>query len=193
MFKVKSLKKENQDIIGWLEIKGTHINYPVLQGKDNEYYRTHNYKKEKSKNGSIFLDKAYNWEIPSTNLLIYGHNMQNGTMFEELLKYKNEDFLKSHPVIRFTTDTEDSEYEIFSVLKSRVYYKKEENVFRYYYFINAETEEDYNKFIENAKKESLYNIDIPVKYNQKLITLSTCSYHTKDGRFAVIARKKEEQ
>ena len=189
MLQVQSLKTENPDIVGWLEIKGTNVSYPVLQGSDNEFYITHNYKKEKSKNGSIFLSKDYDWNIPSTNLLIYGHNMQNGTMFEELLKYADYNFYVQHPIINFTTVDEDAEYEIISVFKSRVYYKSEQNVFRYYYFINAETEDEYNEFVSNAKNASLYNIDANATYGDQLITLSTCSYHVKDGRFAVVGRK----
>ena len=189
MLQVKKLQEEeNPDIVGWLEIENTSINYPVLQGTDNEYYMTHNYKKQKSKNGSIFLTKDYDWSIPSSNLLIYGHNLNNGTMFQELLKYEKESFYKEHPVIRFTTENEDAEYEIIAVLKARVYYKSEQNVFRYYYFVNAETEEEYNEFVENAKKESLYSIDKTAKFGEQLITLSTCSYHVKDGRFAVIGK-----
>ena len=190
MVKVKKLKEENSDIIGWLEIENTNINYPVLQGTDNEYYMNHNYKKQKSKNGSIFLAKEYDWSIPSSNLLIYGHNFNNGAMFQELLKYNDKSFYIKHPTIRFTTVTEDAEYEIISVFKSRVYYKSEKNVFRYYYFINANTEEEYNQFVTNAKKASLYDIDVTAKYGDQLLTLSTCSFHVKDGRFAVVARKK---
>ena len=189
MIKLKTLQKENPDIIGWLEIENTNINYPVLQGTDNEYYMTHNYKKEKSKKGSIFLSKDYDWNIPSTNLLIYGHNLRNGTMFEELLEYENEEFYKEHPIIRFTTAEEDAEYVIISVFKSRVYYKYEKNVFRYYYFVNAKTQEEYNEFIGNAKKASLYNIEETAVFGDQLITLSTCSYHTEDGRFVVVGRK----
>lgn len=189
MLKVKKLQEENKDVVGWIEIEGTNINYPVLQGVDNEYYMNHNYKKEKSKNGSIFLTKDYDWSIPSSNLLIYGHNFNNGTMFQSLLKYADENFYKQHPIIRFTTAEEDSKYEIISVFKSRVYYKSEKNVFRYYYFVNAKTEEEYNEFIKNAKKASLYDIDATAKYGEQLITLSTCSYHVEDGRFAVIGRK----
>ena len=190
MLKVKSLQEQNPDIVGWLEISGTSINYPVLQGTDNEYYMTHNYKKEKSKNGSIFLSKDYNWEIPSSNLLIYGHNMLNGTMFEELLKYSDKSFYIEHPIIKFTTSSEDMEFEIISILQTRVFYKSEKNVFRYYNFVNAENEYEYNEFIQNAKKESLYDIPTTAKYGDQLITLSTCSYHVQDGRFAVIGRKK---
>ena len=189
ILKVQKLQEENPDIVGWLEIEGTSIYYPVLQGDDNEYYMAHNYKKQKSKNGSIFLTKDYDWSIPSSNLLIYGHNLSNGTMFQELLKYEKEDFYKKHPIIRFTTNNEDAEYEIISAFKSRVYYKSEKNVFRYYYFVNAKTEAEYNEFVQNAKKASLYNIDKTAQYGEQLITLSTCSYHVEDGRFAVVGRK----
>lgn len=150
---------------------------------------THNYKKEKSKNGSIFLTKEYDWTIPSSNLLIYGHNLGNGTMFQELLKYKDEEFYKEHPIIRFTTAFEDVKFEIISVFQSRVYYKSEKNVFRYYYFVNPETEEEYNEFVESAKRVSLYEIEATANYGDSLITLSTCSYHVKDGRFAVVGKK----
>ena len=189
MTQLKEIQEINSDIVGWLEIPNTNINYPVLQGSDNEYYMTHNYKKEYSKNGSIFLAKDYDWTIPSSNLLIYGHNLGNGEMFQELLKYENQDYYNQHPIIRFTTTKEDAEYEIISVFKSRVYYKSEQNVFRYYYFINANTEDEYNQFINNAKQASLYNIEASAKYGDQLITLSTCSYHVEDGRFAVIGRK----
>lgn len=190
MLKVKKLQKENDDIVGWLEIEDTNINYPVLQGNDNEFYLNHNYKKEKSEKGSIFLDAKYNWDIPSNNLLIYGHNIINGLMFQDLLKYESQDFYKKHPNIRFTTEKEDKEYEIISVFKSRVYYKSEKNVFRYYDFINAKKEEDYMEFVKNAKKASIYDTEVTAKYGDELITLVTCSYHTEDGRFVVIGREK---
>ena len=190
MLQVQELQKENPDVVGWIEIEETNINYPVLQGTDNSYYMTHNYKKEETKDGSIFLDKDYDWSIPSSNLLMYGHNMGDGAMFQDLLKYENEEFYKQHPIVRFTTATEDAEYEIISAFKSRVYYKSEKNVFRYYYFINADNEEEYNEFVSNAKEASFYDTGKAAEYGDQLMTLSTCSYHTEDGRFAVVARKK---
>ena len=192
MLQVKELQEQNPDIIGWLEIENTNINYPVLQGTDNSYYMTHNYKKENSKNGSIFLDANYDWNIPSNNLLIYGHNLGNGMMFQELLKYEKESFYQEHPVIRFTTAEEDAEYEIISAFKSRVYHKSEKNVFRYYFFLNSESEEEYNQFVKNAKNVSLYPINVTASYGDQLITLSTCSYYVQDGRFAVVGRKIEQ-
>lgn len=190
--KVKELQKQNSDIVGWLEIVDTDISYPILQGIDNDYYMTHNYKKRKSKNGSLFLDKDYNWDKPSTNLLIYGHN-NRGTneMFVELLKYKDEEFYKEHPIIRFTTEKEDAIYEIISTFLSRVYYKREKDVFRYYYFIDANNEEEYDYYVSESKKASLYNIDATAKYGEQLITLSTCDFSREDGRFVVVARKQD--
>lgn len=191
MFKVGKLQEGNEDIVGWIEIEETNINYPVLQGNDNEYYLTHNYKKEKSQKGSIFLDAEYDWSIPSNNLLIYGHNIMNDLMFKDLLKYADKEFYKEHPVIRFTTKENDGEYEIISAFKSKVFNKSDTNVFRYYNFMNAETEAEYNEFVENSKKASLYDIEATAEYGDELITLITCSYHTTDGRFVVIGREKK--
>lgn len=191
MLQVEELKKENEDVVGWLQIEDSNINFPVLQGSDNEYYITHNYKKEKSKDGAIFLDKDYNWDIPSSNLLIYGHNNKNGNMFQELLNYKEESYYLKHPIIKFTTINEDSNYEIISVFLSRVYYKNEKDVFRYYYFINANNEEEYNNYVSESKKASLYDTGKTAKYGDQLLTLSTCEYSQEDGRFVVIARRQD--
>ena len=191
MIQVKSLQQENSDVVGFLEIENTNISYPVVQGNDNEYYMTHNYKKEKSKNGAIFLDKDYDWNIPSNNYLIYGHNLNNGTMFQELLKYANESYYKEHPTISFTTADEEGVYDIISIFRSKVYYTSD-NVFKYYFFINPKTKEEYNDYIKNIKEISLYNIEQTSDYGTQLITLSTCSYHVKDGRFVIVGAKKEE-
>lgn len=190
ILKVQKLQEFNQDIVGWIQIEGTNINYPVLQGTNNEYYLSHNYKKEKSEKGSIFLSSNYDWKVPSNNLLIYGHNLVNGQMFKDLLKYKDKDFYQEHQNIRFTTTNKDIEFEILSAFYSRVFYKTETNVFKYYEFINSKKEEEYNKFIENAKNISLYDTGVETKYGDELITLVTCSYHIYDGRFVVIGRKK---
>ena len=189
MLKLEELQKQNSDIIGWVEIENTDMSFPVLQGTDNSFYMNHDYQKKYSFNGSIFLDMNYSWNPPSSNLLLYGHNMKNNTMFQGLLNYKNIGFYKLHPTIRFTTTSEDVYYEIISVLETRVFYKSEKDVFRYYNFINAENEDEYNEFINNAKKESLYDTGKTASFGEQLLTLSTCAYHVKNGRFAVIAKK----
>lgn len=137
MLQIQELQKENKEIIGWLEIEGTSINYPVCQTTDNDYYLTHNYKKEESSSGSLFLDKG------------------------------------------------------FDLINSRVYYKTEQNVFRYYYFVNAENEGEYNEFVNNAKKASIYNTGVTAKFGEQLLTLSTCEYSQEDGRFVIVAKEIE--
>lgn len=187
--KLKSLRKEHPDMKAWIEIPDTDISYPVMQGTDNDYYVKHDYKGEKSKWGALFVDKAYDWEKPSSNILIYGHNFTDGLMFADLIKYKDKEFYEAHKTIKFTTAEEDAEYEIISVFNSRVYYTHEENVFRYYFFVDAKNEQEYNDYVNNAKKVSLHKIDATAEYGDQLLTLSTCDYIQEDGRFVVVARK----
>lgn len=189
MLQLEELQKENNEIIGWLEIEDTNINLPVCQTTDNDFYLTHNYKKEKSKGGSLFLDKNFDLINGSSNYLIYGHRNTQGLMFEDLLKYIKEDFYNNHKTIKFTTNKDDSVYEIMSVFYSRVYYKKEKDVFRYYNFVNANNEEDYNDFVNNCKKSSIYDTGVTANYGDQLLTLSTCEYSQEDGRFVVVAKK----
>lgn len=189
MLQVKELRKKYKDIKGWLEIAGTNISYPVLQGTDNDYYLTHSYKREKVSGGSLFIDKDYSFTLPSSNLLIYGHRNKKGLMLEDLVKYQDESFYKQHQTIRFTTETADTEYEIIGAFNSKVYYQNETNVFRYYYFVNAGSEQEYNNFIANVKKASLYNTGKTATYEDQLLTLSTCEYSQDNGRFAVVAKR----
>lgn len=189
MILLEELQKESPDIIGWIVIPGTNINYLVLQTMDNSYYLTHNYKKEYSKNGSIFLDKDFDIDKPSTNYLIYGHRNKNGLMFDDLINYKKEEFYKEHPAIQFTTLKEDSEYEIIAVFLSRVYYKSETNVFRYYYFTDLNNQEDFDYYVNNSKEASLYDVGKTADYGDRLLTLSTCEYSQKDGRLVIVAKK----
>ncbi len=189
MLQIEELKKENEEVIGWLEIAGTNINYPVCQAKDNDYYLNHNYKKEESETGCLFLDKDFDLINGSSNYLIYGHRNKQGLMFEDLIKYSKEDFYKEHKQIKFTTEKEDATYEIISVFKSRVFYKNEQNVFRYYYFVNADTEEEYNNFVNESKKISIYDTGTTATFGEQLLTLSTCEYSQENGRFVVIAKK----
>ena len=187
-----ALKKENADIVAWLRSDNPEeleIDYPVLYSGDNTEYLRHDLYGREHTAGSIFLEGLNQPDFSDHYIIIYGHNMKNGEMFTDLIKYQSEDYYKAHPIIRFTTANEDSTYEIFSVFKSRVYYKSETNVFRYYNFINANDEAEYNEFVEKAKSSSIYDTGITASYGDDLITLITCSYHVDDGRFVVIGRK----
>lgn len=189
MKKVISLKQDNEDVKGWIQIEGTIINYPILQTNDNKYYLNHNYKKEKSKYGSIFAKDVCDITDNNSNMIIYGHNMKNGQMFNNLLKYKDEAFYNEHKTIKIATENEESEYSIVAVFKSRVFYQNEKNVFRYYNQTKFENEEEYNKFIDNCKKIQLYDTGVSAEYGDKLITLITCEYSQENGRMVIVAKK----
>ena len=189
MLKVEELQKSNQDVKGWIKIDNTIIDYPVVQGSDDDYYLTHNYKKEKNKYGSIFLKSKCDLNAINSNLIIYGHNMKDAEMFNSLLKYADKTFYDEHKRINITTESEERQYEIVAVFKSRVFYKDEQNVFRYYNYINFENENKYNEYINNVKKEQLYDTGISANYGEQLITLITCEYSQENGRMIVVAKK----
>lgn len=190
MLQLEAIQQENGDIVAWLEIEGTYINNPVLQTTDNDYYLQHDYKKQEDRRGSLVLDTKFDLTLPSTNFLIYGHNnTRDHTMFEDLKYYKDKKYCEEHPMIRLTTNEEDANFEIIAVFLSEVHYQNDENAFKYYYFINAETKEEYDEFIRRAKEESLYETGKTAEYGEQLLTLSTCDTHTKDGRLAIVAKK----
>lgn len=186
--KVKELQKENTDVKGWIRIEDTIINYPILQTTDNDYYLTHNYKKEKSKYGSIFINPNSNLKDVNSNVIIYGHNMKDGQMFTDLLKYQDKSFYEEHPTIKIVTEESEKQYEIIYVFKSRIFYQDEENVFRYYKYYNFENENKYNEYINNCKKVELYDTGKTATYGDQLITLITCEYSQENGRLVVVAK-----
>lgn len=190
MQKVINLKQENEDIIGWIQIENTIIDYPLLQTTDNSYYLTHNYKKEKSKYGSIYAKSECNIQDNNSNVIIYGHNMKDEQMFNTLLKYEDKDFYNEHKEIKVTTENEESKYNIVSIFKSRVFYQDEKDVFRYYNYTKFENEKEYNTYIENCKKIQLYDTGVSAKYGEQLITLITCEYSQENGRMVIVAKKE---
>lgn len=189
MKKLEKLNKENNDVIGWIQISDTTINYPLLQAKDNEYYLTHNYKKKNSKYGSIFLNSKCNLLDNNSNLIIYGHNMDDKQMFYPLMKYTDKKYYENHKTIQITTMEQENNYEIIAVFKSKVFYEDEKDVFKYYYYTNFENENKYNEYIKNCKKEQLYDTGVSANYGKQLVTLVTCEYSQKNGRLVVIAKK----
>ena len=193
--KVENLKKlqaEYPDIVAWLEIENSSINYPVLQGKDNDYYLYKNYKGVYSRNGSIFLDYRYDFSKENQNFFVYGHNNNDQIMFNELIKYSEEEYYKSHQNISLITNQTVEQYEIVAVFKSEIFNKDVNNVFKYYKYLEFETEEKFDEYINNCKEKSLYKIDKNAEYGDKILTLSTCEYSKPNGRFVVVATLKQE-
>lgn len=185
---VKELKNMNKDFVGVLSIPDTIINYPVMYTEGEDYYLRRSFDKKQSDAGTLFIDKHNNIDPIDDNIIIYGHNMKNGTMFHELLNYKKENYYKEHKYIYFNKVDDSEKYEIISVFYSKVYYETD-NVFKYYKFYNASNEEELNDYVKNIKKLSLYNTNVNAKLGDKFITLSTCEYSQENGRFVVVAKK----
>ena len=184
----KSLYVQNKNLIGWLEIADTNIDNPVMQTSDNTFYLNHDINRKEDKNGTLFLDAACDVLLPSQNLIIYGHNMRSGNMFGSLDKYKSEDYCKKHSEILFDTIYEKGVYEVMYVFNSRVY-SQDEIVFKYYQFINASSEEEFDSNMRAMEEMSLYDTGVRAQYGDRLLTLSTCDYLEDDSRFVVVARK----
>ena len=186
----QALAKQNADLVGWISIEGTVLDYPVMAAPadDEDFYLTHGFDGERSRSGVPFLDRRCDANPLDTNTIVYGHHMKNGTMFAVLEGYQKEDFYQAHPVIRFDTLWEQGEYDIVAAFESRVF-SKEEKGFRYYNFIHADDEAAFDAFVSQAKALSLYDTGVTATYGDSLLTLITCDYHTENGRFVVVARK----
>ncbi len=186
----KELYQENQDLIGWIKIDDTPIEYPVMQTKDNPTFYIHkDWEKNESQTGLPLIDGRCTLE--SENIIIYSHNMKNGTMFGSLKRYKEKSFYDEHQIIKFDTIYEEAEYQIIAVLLAQVFYneKNNEDEFVYYDYIELDSKEEFQKYINQVKELSLYDTGITAEYGDSLITLCTCNYHVKDGRLLVVAKK----
>lgn len=183
------LSRQNADMIGWIKIDDTKIDYPVMYTGDN-FYLEHGFDKAATKSGLPYIDKRCTVEPFGTNTIIYAHNMKNGTMFSGLLRYKNLHYYNEHPTIRFDTLYEVREYNIVAVLESQVFLKSD-TVFKPYNFLNAENEAEFSEYIKQIKALSLYDTGVTAHYGDELITLMTCSYHTENGRFVVVAVRNQ--
>ena len=186
----QGLHEQNSDFAGWLTIPGTEIDYPVMQAvpESSDFYLTHNYDGQEDINGSIFLDSRNDYEQQDDNLIIYGHNMKSGMMFGGLKNFLDENYSLEHKMVTFNTIYEKAQYEIIAVCLSKVSQEGEEGI-RYYDFINAGTEENFNHYLDYIKEMNIISGDINVSYGDRLLTLSTCNNYTEDGRLFLVAKK----
>lgn len=185
---LNALHLENPDVVGWVRIDDTNIDYPVMYTPDDpEKYIHMDFYGDYSFAGLPFMEDACSLDPESENLIIYGHNMNNGTMFKHLHKYKDEEFFQEHPLIYYANLEEERTYEIFAVLEDRVYYTYED-VFKFYQFIEIDDEETFNEGISYFKEHSLYDTGITPEYGDQFITLVTCAYHHRYGRIVVVGR-----
>lgn len=173
------LNQENQDIVGWIYLENSPINYPVVQSNDNEYYLHRLINGEYNLAGSIFMDYRNNSNLEDNNTIIYGHNMKNNTMFGSLQEYKEQEYYENHKTIYYFTPKKNYAIELIAG-----------------YTISVES--DIYNLADIDKKEltdiiskSDFTSDIELKENDKLITLSTCAYEYDGARYVVIGILKE--
>lgn len=176
----------NTDLVGWVTVEGTDVNYPVLQSPDRpNYYLTRNFYKENSRHGAIYANETADLDYPSDNVTLYGHKMQDGSMFASLHKYKDQSFFKEHPYITFNTLTERHTYKIISVFTTNADPGKG---FAYHAFVDGD-EQTFADFVAECKRLSLYDTRVEAVYGDKLLTLSTCEHSINNGRFVVVAKR----
>lgn len=181
---------QNPDMVGWISIAGTKIDYPIMHTPDDpEKYLHKDFQGNFSVGGLPFLDAACT--LDSDNLLIYGHNMHNGTMFRDLLSYDQKNFWQEHPVISVSTLYEEKTYEILAALYDRVYLKSD-TCFKFYQFIDAADQDSFDNAVSYFKEHALYDTGVTAHYGDRLVTLVTCAYHVDNGRFLVVAREITE-
>lgn len=184
-----ALYEQNNDLVGWISIEDTRVNYPVMQSPDEpDFYLNHGFDKGETDYGCPYVAEICDMSKPSDNLIIYGHHKKNGTMFSDLKKFRKKSFWEDHKTFRFDTLYEKQTYEIVAVFKT-VVYTKSASEFRYYQFTDAKTPEAFDEYIATCKAKALYDTGVTAAFGDKLITLSTCEYSSKNGRLVVVAKR----
>lgn len=180
--KFDDLLEENKDVVGWIAIDDTTIDYPILQSEDNLDYLTKDFNKDKFVGGSIFLDYRNNVKSLSRNTVVYGHRMKDGSMFEHLIKFMDEDFFKNHQTFEIETLYETYEAEIFSVYNTTTDFN--------YIMTDFSNDDKYAEFLTNVQNESTFETDVEVDITDRIITLSTCDYEldANEGRLVIQAK-----
>lgn len=183
----QALYEMNNDMVGFIEIPGTSIKYPVVQSKyQANFYLRKNFYKVGASCGTIYVREACDVNKPSDNITIYGHKMRNGTMFADLHLYKDKDFWEDNRLIYFDTLYEYHYYEIFAVFQTEA---NQPDSFNYHMFDDAKNAAEFDEFVETCKELSYYDTGITPEYGDKLITLSTCDKSIEEGRLVVVARR----
>ncbi len=181
---------QNGDMVAWLKVDGTVIDYPVMQTmEDEDYYLERGFDKKDNQNGCLIMDtdSVVTGDV-STNLIIHGHNMRSGAMFGDLEKYEDADYCEEHKRIQLYTRECLHEYEVISVFRSQVY-RKTDQVFKYYKFFQADTQEEFDDWYDNIMELAQFDTGVTAQFGDRFLTLSTCVYHVTNGRLVVVAKE----
>jgi sortase B len=180
-----SLAEINSQVVGWIYIPDTQINYPVALGEDNEYYLTHLFAGGTNSSGAIFMDCRNTEAFSDSNNILYGHHMKNGSMFAGLVKYKTQDYYDEHPVAYLMTPNGNYVVELFSG-----YVASEDMDAWQVYF---DTDEEFSAWLEESKGRSAFQSDVTPEVGDRILTLSTCSYEFENARFVVVGVLREAE
>lgn len=165
---LNELKKQNNETVGWIQVKGTNINYPFVQHSDNSYYLSHDFSKNKNNAGWLFLDYRNNINQMNKNTIIYGHGRLDKTMFGSLKNIFKSDWLndQNNYVIFISTEKENTMWQVFSTYRIKTTSD--------YLRINFQNDNDYQNFLDMITKRSEHNFNTPINTNDNILTLSTC-------------------
>ena len=170
----------NDDIVGYLHIEGTTIDYPVTQYEDNAYYLDRDINKNMNIGGWVFLDYENDVAKDDKNMIIYGHNMKQDIMFHSIRRYASEDFFKEHRYITFNTLYDKYTWEIFSFYRA--------NLDFYYIQVIFRSDEEFFELAKQMKGFSMYDTGVDITIDDRVLTLSTCTNETSDTRFVLNAK-----
>ena len=179
-----ALQEVNSDVLGWILIPGTRVSYPLVQGEDNSYYLNHTWKKWRSAVGSIFLEHRSSSDFSDFNTIIYGHRMNNGSMFASLSKYKNASYWKANPCVYITDASGTKKYDIFAAYEIGT----SEDTYRLVFEDDARRQE----FIDFCLEKSAIETGVVPTIYDKIVTLSTCTGRGHATRWVVQARLQGE-
>ena len=170
----------NPDVVGFVTIGGTNIGDLVVQGEDNEFYLTHNAYKDPNANGALFMDYRNSPHFDDQNTIIYGHNMRNGTMFNNLRHFMRQDFFEAHPEIVVVSGFSVLRYEIFAAFATSTDF--------YYIQVHFDRQAEFESLLVEIKNRNVIETAVNVYIDDRIIILSTCTNHREDTRFVIAGR-----
>lgn len=179
--------KLNNDLVGWIRIPGTRVNYPVMQTPDSpDYYLDRDFYGKPSRQGAIYAREVCDIAEPSDNITLYGHHMQDGSMFADIMDYQHKSFYPEHQYLTFDTLTEHHTYQVIACFKTTATVGQG---FKYHGYVDFYSEAQFNEFMRMVKGYDFYDTGVTAEFGDKLICLSTCEYTLVNGRLVVVAKR----